>query len=151
MHPKDAAGIANSVAPDQTAPLGAVWSGSALFAQTNMSKNLGKLLVFWKSEIPIHELNSRIVLTNPCTNYSLPSLNLRQTTHFGVTQLIELKRHLKQQYNFNSSNFTFCIQTQVLYDSKWPQFVVFMLPDTFIVIWMEKYTRIPQNWLPLFK
>ena len=32
MHTKDAAGIANSVDPDQTAPLGAVWSGSALFA-----------------------------------------------------------------------------------------------------------------------
>ena len=28
MHPKDAEGIANSVDPDQTAPLGAVWSGS---------------------------------------------------------------------------------------------------------------------------
>ena len=36
MHPKDAAGIANSV--------GAVWSGSALFAQTCLSVNLGTLL-----------------------------------------------------------------------------------------------------------
>ena len=36
MHPKDAAGIANSVDPDQTALLGAVWSGSALFAQADM-------------------------------------------------------------------------------------------------------------------
>ena len=43
MHPKDAAGIANSVDPDQTAPLGAVWSGSALFAQTSLSENLGTL------------------------------------------------------------------------------------------------------------
>ena len=34
MHPNDAARIANSIDPDQTAPpLGAVWSGSALFAQ----------------------------------------------------------------------------------------------------------------------
>ena len=33
MHPKDAEGTANSVDPDQT-PLGAVWSGSALFAHT---------------------------------------------------------------------------------------------------------------------
>ena len=40
MHPKDAAGIANSVEPDQTAPLGAVWS---LFAQTYLSENLGSL------------------------------------------------------------------------------------------------------------
>ena len=34
MLPKDADGMANSVDPDQTAPLGAVWSWSALFAQT---------------------------------------------------------------------------------------------------------------------
>ena len=59
MLPKDADRIANSVDPDQTAPLGAVWSGSALFsvdsdreavwsgstlfAQTNLSENLGSL------------------------------------------------------------------------------------------------------------
>ena len=42
MHPKDAEGIANSVDPDQSAPLGAVWAGSALFAQTCLSENLGK-------------------------------------------------------------------------------------------------------------
>ena len=34
MSPNDADGMANSVDPDQTAPLGAVWSGSALFAHT---------------------------------------------------------------------------------------------------------------------
>ena len=43
MHPKDAAWIANGVDPDQTAPLGAVWSVSALFAQTYLSENLGSL------------------------------------------------------------------------------------------------------------
>ena len=32
MGPKDADGIANSVDPDQTAPVGAVWFGSTLFA-----------------------------------------------------------------------------------------------------------------------
>ena len=42
MHPIEAEGIANSVDPGQTAPLGAVWSGSALFAQACPSKNLGK-------------------------------------------------------------------------------------------------------------
>ena len=31
------------VDPDQTAPLGAVWSGSALFAQACLSENLGSL------------------------------------------------------------------------------------------------------------
>ena len=43
MGPKDAVGTANSVDPDQTASLGAVWSGSALFAKTCLSKNLGSL------------------------------------------------------------------------------------------------------------
>ena len=41
--PKDADRMANSVDPDQTAPLRAVWSGSALFAQTCLSENLGSL------------------------------------------------------------------------------------------------------------
>ena len=39
MPSEDADGIANSVDPDQTAPLGTVW----LFAQTYLSKNLGSL------------------------------------------------------------------------------------------------------------
>ena len=42
MSPNDANGMANSVDPDQTAPR-AVWSGSALFAQAYLSKNLGSL------------------------------------------------------------------------------------------------------------
>ena len=47
MSPNDADGMANSVDPDQTAPLGAVWSGSALFAQAYLSENLGSLR-YWK-------------------------------------------------------------------------------------------------------
>ena len=43
MSPNNADGMANSVDPDQTAPLGAVWSGSALFAQACPSENLGSL------------------------------------------------------------------------------------------------------------
>ena len=43
MSPNDADGMANSVDPDQTAPLEAVWSGSALFAQAYLSENLGSL------------------------------------------------------------------------------------------------------------
>ena len=43
MSPNDADGMANRVDPDQTAPLGAVWSGSALFAQAYLSENLGSL------------------------------------------------------------------------------------------------------------
>ena len=45
MHPKDAEGIANSIDPNQTAPLRAVWTGSALFAQACLSENLGTLRV----------------------------------------------------------------------------------------------------------
>ena len=40
MHPKDAEGIVNSVDPDHR---GAVWPGSALFAQTCLPENLGSL------------------------------------------------------------------------------------------------------------
>ena len=43
MSPNDADGMANSVDPDQTAPLGAVWSASVLFAQACLSENLGSL------------------------------------------------------------------------------------------------------------
>ena len=43
MSPNDADGMANSVDLDQTASLGAVWSGSSLFAQTYLSENLGSL------------------------------------------------------------------------------------------------------------
>ena len=46
MSPNDAGRMANSVDPDQTAPLGAVWSGSALFAQAYLSENLGSLQYF---------------------------------------------------------------------------------------------------------
>ena len=43
--------MANSVDPDQASPpVGAVWSGSALFAQTCLSENLGYFCFFsWLS------------------------------------------------------------------------------------------------------
>ena len=44
MHPKDAERIANTEDPTQSAPVRAVWSGSALFAQTYLSENLVSLL-----------------------------------------------------------------------------------------------------------
>ena len=43
MSPNNADKMANSVDPDQTAPLEAVWSGSAHFAQTYLTENLGSL------------------------------------------------------------------------------------------------------------
>ena len=55
MSPKDADGMANSVDPDQTAPLGAVWSGSALFAQAYLSENLGSLRYILSESLPILE------------------------------------------------------------------------------------------------
>ena len=46
MHPNGEDRMTNSVDPDQTALLGAVWSGSALFAQTCPSENLWSLQYF---------------------------------------------------------------------------------------------------------
>ena len=40
MHPKDVDGMANSVDPDQTASSEAVWSWSALFAETYLSQDI---------------------------------------------------------------------------------------------------------------
>ena len=37
---KSTARMANSVDPDQAAPIGAVWSGSTLFAQTYLTEYL---------------------------------------------------------------------------------------------------------------
>ena len=50
MIPNDADGMANSVDPNQIAP---VWSGSAPFAQANLSENLGSLRYFmkWKNSM----------------------------------------------------------------------------------------------------
>ena len=42
--------MANSADPDQTAPLGAVWSGSALFAQAYLSENIGSLRYILKTK-----------------------------------------------------------------------------------------------------
>ena len=43
MLQKEADRMTNSVDPDQTASEGAVWSGSTLFAQISLFKNLGSL------------------------------------------------------------------------------------------------------------
>ena len=49
MRSKDADRITNRVDPDQTAPCGAVWSGSALFVQTYLSQYFKSL---WYIYIP---------------------------------------------------------------------------------------------------
>ena len=43
MSPNNADGMGKSVDPDQTAPVGAVWSGCALFALHCLPENLGSL------------------------------------------------------------------------------------------------------------
>ena len=48
MHPKDADGMANSVDPDQTASSEAVWSWSALFAETYLSQYIEFVRYFHK-------------------------------------------------------------------------------------------------------
>ena len=58
MSPNDADGMANSVDPDQTAPLGAVWFGSALFAQAYLSENLGSL--WYVFEMMCHKQERRL-------------------------------------------------------------------------------------------
>ena len=52
MPSKDAYRIVNSVDPDQTVPLGAVWSESTLFAQIYLSENLEvTVLPKWKEKL----------------------------------------------------------------------------------------------------
>ena len=74
---KDANGIANSEDPDQTAPLGAVRSGSAFFANTYPPKNLGSL----------RYLNMTIEASwRQCQQYNLcaqPPISTRTSTECG--------------------------------------------------------------------
>ena len=71
MGSKDVDRIANSVDPAQTAPLGAVWSGSTLFAQTCVSKNLGSLRY---------------------TDFMIPQLDMCDKTFSGYIILLKLKK-----------------------------------------------------------
>ena len=50
MRPKDADGMANSVDPDQTASSEAVWSWSALFAETYLSQYIEFVWYVWALE-----------------------------------------------------------------------------------------------------
>ena len=67
MSPNYADGMANSVDPDQTAPVGAVWSGSALFAQICVQK-LRKITVLL---LPVLQLFWDIWIFQLFTVYSL--------------------------------------------------------------------------------
>ena len=56
MHPKEADAMANSVDPNQTASSEAVWSWSALFAETYLSQYIEFLRYseWWASEVWRH-------------------------------------------------------------------------------------------------
>ena len=59
MQPKNADGIANSVDPDQTASSEAVWSWSALFAETYLSQ----YIEFVRYEISVLAVGLQIVVS----------------------------------------------------------------------------------------
>ena len=78
MSPNDADGMVNSVDPDQTAPWGAVWSGSALFAQAYLSENLGSLLYTTNRNIEQHNVfEPRHEKTCFCHMRTKPQISLR--------------------------------------------------------------------------
>ena len=66
----DAIGKENSEDPDQTAPLGAVWSGFALFMQTYLSENLWYLtLKSLNFKTKVYTINFMVV--QMCIGFSL--------------------------------------------------------------------------------
>ena len=56
MHPKEADAIANSIDPDQTASSEAVWSWSALFAETYLSQYM--YIEFLRYFLSCHSANN---------------------------------------------------------------------------------------------
>ena len=78
--PNNADGMANRVDPDQTAPLGADWSGSALFAQVYLSENLGSLPYFTgegsisQMGKPVSLYSRKIIILNTVYCYEWPLL-----------------------------------------------------------------------------
>ena len=79
MHPKDADGMANSVDPDQTASSEAVWSWSALFAETYLSQYI--------EFVRYNLLRTEIGLHNPssCCLTSVHKSNFACYTHHYYT------------------------------------------------------------------
>ena len=87
MSPNDADRMANSVDPDQTAPLGAVWPGSALFAQAYLSENLGSL------RLPYLDSAAFIIRTAAHTHqicFKADSRNVRYAEKFYTAGVIRV-------------------------------------------------------------
>ena len=78
MSPNDADGMANSVDPDQSAPLGAVWSGSALFAQAYLSET--KMIITVYFFLALVKTTVQILEYLKILNYLMPvALYIEQT------------------------------------------------------------------------
>ena len=69
MHPKEADAMANSVDPDQTASSEAVWSWSALFAETYLSQYIEFLRCFQ----PMEQMLLFLFFLNLVSGIRLPS------------------------------------------------------------------------------
>ena len=67
MHPKDADGMANRVDPDQTASSEAVWSWSALFAETYFSQYIEFLRYVARPGIEPRTSDLRVRCHTDCT------------------------------------------------------------------------------------
>ena len=93
MRPKDADGMANSVDPDSTAPIWAVWSGSTMFAQAYMYKNLGPLRYISISL-------QRLYLRQPLRAVK----NQREATSMKFSNFVILRHAMKMLYNETSNS-----------------------------------------------
>ena len=90
---KNANGIANCEDPDQTAPRGAVRSGSALFAQTYLSENLGSLWYLGrKKTAPFSQLQETGILMTRLINFYCLCLviTLMQYTCISLVKVLHL-------------------------------------------------------------
>ena len=81
MHPKDADGMANSVDPDQTASSEAVWSWSALFAETYLSQYIEFVQYFWQ----------KILLANNVCPDQMPHYDWSLTAQFAYDPFMGFK------------------------------------------------------------
>ena len=97
MSPNDADGMANSVDPDQTAP--AVWSGSALFAQAYLSKNLGSLW-YIANLMPRFALPENLFFEK-CQSCNFPWTHYPLSPHCFHSTCLRVALILESYNNFN--------------------------------------------------
>ena len=123
MHPKDAEGIANSADPDQTAPLGAVWSGSArgavwsgsaLFAQTCLSENLGKLQYYrnieaWTQRYCTAYLQ-KLPVIKPINVLMAVNFSMVDITQYGMLVYVPNPLHIHLKHAVECFTATYCAE-----------------------------------------